>query len=312
MGQKLRSFITGITGFIGSHVAELFLSQGKEVLGAGYRGWRPGTPDELSSDIELLRWDIRKPAPPNIRQRVVEFNPDVVFHFAAISIPALCGTDSPTEQAIAVNVHGTSHLLDLVEELPGNPRTVFSSTCHVYGRVDRASAVVAETTELDPISAYGETKLECEQEILRRCAEGSVNATIARGFHHIGPRQPSGLMLTDWLEQLVDPKTQELHVRSTNSHLDMVDVRDAARAYEKLASSDQSGEIFNLGSGRVSNSGEVLKDLLRLADRDLAVIAKSDEERWNTIADISKLNSLGWEAATPYTTTLRDMLDSYK
>ena len=304
----MRSFITGITGFVGSHVGELLLRNGGEVLGAGYRGWRADTPSQLSSSVDLLRWDIREPASPDVRQRVLEFNPDVVFHFAAISIPALCGTDGPTDQAIAVNVNGTTHILDLVEQLPNKPRFVFSSTCHVYGRVDRDSAIVAETTALDPISAYGETKLQCEQEILRRNAAGLVNATIARGFHHIGPRQPSGLMLTDWLEQLLDPATSELQVRSTNSYLDMVDVRDAARAYEKLATQGLAGEIYNLGSGRTSNSGQVLRDLLSLVNRDLDVVAKSNDERWNTIAEISKLSSLGWEATTSYTQTLSDML----
>ena len=304
----MRSLITGITGFVGSHVAELLLQGGGEVLGSGYRGWHTDAPDRLTAAVELLRWDIREPAPADVRQAVIDFNPDVVFHFAAISIPALCGTDGPTEQAIAVNVHGTSHVLDLIEQLSGRPRLVFSSTCHVYGRVDRDSAVVPETSQLDPISAYGETKLQCEREILRRCSDDTINATIARGFHHIGPRQPSGLMLTDWLEQLDDPEGHELHVRSTNSYLDMVDVRDAARAYETLATKGHVAEVYNLGSGRTSNSGEVLRDLLSLVDRDFDVVAKSDDERWNTIAEISKLNSLGWEASIPYQRTLKDML----
>ena len=130
-------------------------------------------------------------------ESVQNFVPTVVFHFAAISIPSRCGTDQPTEQALAVNVAGTKHLLDLVERLPNSPRVVFSSTCHVYGRVDAANARVTEDADLDPISAYGQTKLICEQEILKRVNAKQIEATIARGFHHIGPRQPLGLILTD-------------------------------------------------------------------------------------------------------------------
>ena len=117
-----------------------------------------------------------------------------------------------------------------------------------------------------------------------------------------------GLMLTDWLEQLDNEKATEIKVRSTNSFLDMVDVRDAARAYEILATRGEVGSIYNLGSGRVSNSGEVLREFLSMFDQELDVVANSNDERWNTIADISKLRSLGWSPEIEIKQTLRDML----
>jgi len=304
----LRTFITGITGFVGSHVAELLLQRGYEVLGAGFQGWRSDAPKALTSAIDLVHWDIREPATDAIFESVQAFEPTVIFHFAAISIPSRCGTDQPTDQALAVNVDGTKHLLDLAERLPNPARLVFSSTCHVYGRVDASKARVTEDGDLDPISAYGTTKLMCEKEILHRVNSQRIEATIARGFHHVGPRQPSGLMLTDWLEQLQYGTATEINVRSTNSFLDMVDVRDAARAYETLAMRGEVGGIYNLGSGRVANSGQVLQDLLSIADRERSIIAQSNEERWNTIADISKLQALGWKPQIALHTTLRDML----
>lgn len=292
-------------------MAARVLQHGGEVLGAGFRGWRPDVPRDLADSIDLMRWDIRKPAPMEVAQRVQDFEPTVVFHFAAISIPSMCGTDCPTPQAIAVNVDGTSHILDLTEAVAAqqaaSPRFVFASTCHVYDRVTRSNAVVSEDATLAPVSAYGETKLQCEQEILRRTEAGKVSATIARGFHHIGPRQPSGLMLTDWLEQLGDPQLTQVKVRSTNSFLDLVDVRDAAEAYVMLSEVGKVAQTYNLGSGRVSNSGEVLRDILAMVDRPIEVVSNSDEERWNTIADVTKLQSLGWDASITYQETVRDM-----
>lgn len=306
----MRAFITGITGFIGSHVAELLLREGHQVLGVAPGGWHADAPTALTDAVELLPWDIRIPANDNLVSKVSALQPTAIFHFAAISIPALCGGEKPTDQANAVNVTGTANLLDLAEQVAKSPRVVFSSTSHVYGRVDRATARVTEDSKLDPISAYGQTKFACEQQIRQRVSAGRIEAVIARGFHHIGPRQPSGLMLTDWLEQLSDPEVREIQVRSTNSYLDMIDVRDAAVAYRLLATKGQSGEIYNLGSGNISNSGVVLKDILSIVERDVSVNAASNDERWNAIADNAKLCSIGWNPKIEYSQSVRDMLAS--
>ena len=304
----MKAFITGITGFIGSHVAEHLLSEQVAVLGTARSGWHDDAPGALVNSVELVPWDIGEPAPREVVQRVKSFDPDVVFHFAGISIPALCGgKDGPTERAVRVNVHGTNHVLDLGLEL-GNPRVVFASTCHLYERVSGEKPYVTEDAPLVPTSAYGQTKLSCEQEILRRVNSSNLNACLVRGFHHIGPRQPSGLMLTDWLEQLHEPSCSELQVRNTNSFLDLVDVRDAARAYHLLATVPSAETIYNLGSGRISKSGDVLGTILKHVERDITVVARSTEEQWNPIADMSRLQSLGWQPTIEYSQTVRDML----
>ena len=134
-----------------------------------------------------------------------------------------------------------------------------------------------------------------------------LNACIVRGFHHIGPRQPSGLMLTDWLEQF-GPDCAEISVRSTNSFLDLVDVRDAARAYYLLASKSIAVDICNLGSGKISRSRDVLNALLAKQDGPIEVIVQSDDEKWNAIADTSILNLLGWKTQIDYEQTISDMM----
>ena len=305
----MKVFITGITGFVGSHLAEWLLERGDQVMGVGESGrWKSSAPDALVKSIELSSWDIRHPATENLVDRLGQFQPDVVFHFAGVSIPAKCGVDGPTPMAMDINVAGTHNVLDLVERIPIPPKFVFASTVHVYDRVTRVAPFVTETAKIRPISAYGETKLACEQEISRRLA-GGLSACVVRGFHHIGPRQPDGLMLTDWLNQLADPNCTQLRVRSTNSYLDLVDVRDAARAYRLLADSPATG-IFNLGSGEISKSGDVLAAILETLDRQPTVIVDSDEERWNAIADITKIGSLGWQPSISYPQTVRSMLTS--
>ena len=104
------------------------------------------------------------------------------------------------------------------------------------------------------------------------------------------------------------PSCSELQVRNTNSFLDLVDVRDAARAYRLLATVPSSEIIYNLGSGRISKSGDVLDTILAEVEREFTVVARSTEEQWNPIADMSRLQSLGWQPTIEYSQTVRDML----
>ena len=303
----MKALITGISGFIGSHVAALMLAQGDEIIGVARTGWHADAPPNLVDSIPLVPWDIQESATESLVSRLTEFAPDVIFHFAGLSIPAACGRETPTRLAMAVNVRGTSHVLDIVARLSPAPRLIFASTCHVYDRVDKESPVVSEQSPLRPISAYGQTKLLCEQDIQARAAASNLDACIVRGFHHIGPRQPAGLMLTDWIAQ-IGPAATEIKVRSTRSYLDLVDVRDAARAYYLLAAAKPTVDVCNLGSGRISRSGDVLTTLLEQVGPAIDIVVESEHEQWNAIADISRLQSLGWTAQIDYRQSISDML----
>ena len=306
----MKALITGISGFVGSHLGELLVARGDKVMGVGKSGqWRADAPAVLTESASLDAWNIESPAVDSLVEKIQAFAPDAIFHFAGMSIPTQCGMDTPTSTAMRVNVDGTHNVLDLAEKLSSKPKFIFASTVHVYERVTGSAPYVREDSSLDPISAYGQTKLACEQEILRRMDSG-LQACIARGFHHIGLRQPDGLMLTDWLNQLADPDCTELTVRSTNSYLDLIDVRDAALAYMMLAKNDAATGVFNLGSGQISKSGDVLEAILALIGRRPAVITQTEDERWNAIADISKLKSLGWGPKHSYQQTISSMISS--
>lgn len=306
---SLRVFITGVTGFVGSHLAELLLRSGDQVLGATAQGkWRKNVPDTLPAAVRLLMWDVTHPAPAAVAATISEFAPDVFFHLAGMSIPRECGRGVPSPRAVSVNVVGTSHVLDLVHCVTSRPRFIFASTSHVYARVRSSAPRVTEQARIEPRTAYGETKHRAEQDIAGRIQRSGLDACIVRGFHHIGPRQPPGLMLTDWFEQIVKESNRVLHVRCLNSYLDLIDVRDASRAYRLLAECGTSGEIYNLGSGIIRRSGDVLDTILAKMGRKFRIIEASTAEQWNAIANIQKLRSLGWRPTLDYQQSLADMM----
>ena len=73
------------------------MARGGQVMGVGKSGqWRPDAPDVLTNNASLDAWNIESPPSETLIQRVETFAPDAIFHFAGMSIPALCGTDEPT------------------------------------------------------------------------------------------------------------------------------------------------------------------------------------------------------------------------
>jgi GDP-4-dehydro-6-deoxy-D-mannose reductase len=308
----VRTLITGITGFVGFHLTEYLLSAGCQVVGISRSAqWHHRVTGGVRRDAELLAWELPHPVPQAVRRRVEEVRPDVVFHLAGLSIPSLCGATSPTEQALRVNVGGTRAVLDLVASLPWQPRVVLASSNHVYAPVPGDAAIVDEQAPIAPPTGYGITKWQAEQEVRQALRDRGVRAVIVRGFQHAGPYQPPGLMLSDWVEQLARSPADRLVVKSQDSFLDLVDVRDAAAAYVRVFEAGSTGAVYNLGSGQARRSGDVLQMLLDAAGKHPSIQELSPGQRWNPIANSHRLQALGWRPQTPLTRTVADMWQCY-
>ena len=231
----MRAFVTGITGFAGTHLTEHLQAGGDFVLGCSRDGrWRAHTPAALRS-VPLVAWDVTVPVRNEVRRALVEFAPDCIFHLAAVSVPRECGSGEPTPLAWQANVEGTQTVLRLAATLPRRPRVLLASSCHVYAPVTPDQAVVREDAPLGPAGGYGKTKLVAESELLRSVAEEGLDGVIARAFQHAGPRQDPRLMLSEWCRQIIDPQPVPVRVLSLNALFDLSDVRDVVRAYRLLS-----------------------------------------------------------------------------
>jgi GDP-4-dehydro-6-deoxy-D-mannose reductase len=303
----VRAFITGITGFAGTHLAEHLLASGDRVFGCSTEGhWRPHTPSSLTESVRLLRWDISSDPSLRFQRRIAEYQPDVVFHLAAVSVPRACGQLDPVGRAWSVNVLGTRRVLQLAAGLPQRPRVLLVSSSHVYAPVDAPTAVVREDAPLAPPGAYGKTKLAAEGELLRAVAAGGLDGYIARSFLHAGPRQDPRLMLSEWCRQLADDNAQAIRVLNLDSYFDMSDVRDVVRAYRLLAVHAESG-TYNVGSGVCRQSRDMLQRLLALTGCEKSIEECEPGVRRQPIADISRLQrDTGWRTEIALEQTLAD------
>jgi GDP-4-dehydro-6-deoxy-D-mannose reductase len=315
----MKAFITGITGFVGGHLTEHLLAAGDEALGSSTQGGWPARhadwrcpPSSTRDRIEVLRWDLgdRAGLAEQDRARIADFQPDCIYHLAALSVPSHCGADAPTERALAVNVEGTQRVLELAASLPRRPRVLFASSSHVYAPAAEAGAPLNEAAACRPRRGYGMSKLLAEQRIEVAVRDQRLDVVVARAFQHTGPRQEPEMMLPEWAEQVVREGEEPIRVRSLNTWIDLTDVRDVVRAYRLLVARADAGGIYNVGSGAPRRTGDIFKRMIQLAkSARSAQELGSGGEKWDPIADIDRLSTCtGWRPEMPLEQTIADTL----
>jgi GDP-4-dehydro-6-deoxy-D-mannose reductase len=309
--MSCRALITGVSGFVGPFLAEHLLDCGDEVLGTSPDGvWPDRSPETVCTKVELIAWDISRPDGLSdvSRQTIGRFRLQVVYHLAAVSVPAECGDDQPTPQAVAVNVDGTRRVLEVAAALDRPPRVLLASTSHVYAPVGEPSPRVDEDWPLAPRQGYGRTKLAAETAVRRAIASG-LDALIVRAFQHTGPGQRPPMMLPEWAVQFARGGPEPVRVRTLDAWIDLSDVRDVVRAYRLLAVAGERGAAYNVGSGQSRRSGEVFELLRRTAGVDRAVVESRPGRKQDPIADITRLvRRTGWQPRVPLEQTVADTL----
>jgi GDP-4-dehydro-6-deoxy-D-mannose reductase len=303
----MKAVVTGISGFVGKHLAAHLQAAGDEVLGTVLH--RPAA----ESVPPVVAWNVADPAPDDVRRRVAEFAPDVIYHLAAVSIPRDCGDAEPTAEAERTNVGGVGRVLELARSLVRRPRVVFTSSSHVYAEVDLATPLIAETHSLAPRNAYGRTKLAAERLCREAQAAGDLDIVIVRSFTQSGPGMDARLMLAEWAAQFVRGGEAPIEVVSLDVTIDFLDVRDSVRALPLLAERGAAGEAYNVGSGTPRTTGEILRLMREQAGDGRPVRELRPGRRSDPIADIGKLQAAtGWSPQIPVERTIADVLEDWR
>ncbi len=262
-----------------------------------------------TATIPLVLWDVTEPAPGVVLDRIAAFAPDVIFHLAAESVPSKCslaGQSTPTPEAWTANVGSVSNVLAMAEALPRRPRVVILSSSQVYAPAAPNAGPLSEDFAVAPVNGYGKTKLAAEGEALR-AVEGGLQVIIARAFNHTGPGQWPPLMLPEWCEQLASG-SDSLRIQSSNSWIDLTDVRDTVRAYRLLAERGVSGTAYNIGSGVSRRTGDILMELFELAG-PRQVIETNPRTIHGPAADTRRLQkATGWKPEVSLQEMLTDTL----
>jgi len=319
--------ITGITGMVGSHLAD-YLLENTDWKIYGFARWYDSLDnlEHLASEIdkkeriELIYGDLNDL--PSLMTAVNKSQPDYVFHLAAQSYP-MPSFEAPIE-TLQTNILGTANLLEALRKSPY--KTAITHICassEVFGRVPKEKLPIDEECSFHPASPYAISKVGTDL-IGRYYAEAyNMNIMTTRMFTHTGPRRGDVFSESTFAKQIamIEEGLQEpkIYVGNLDSLRTYADVRDAVKAYHMLVTiNPKPGEYYNIGGSHTCSIKEMLNCLLNKSTvKNIEVII--DPERLRPIdADLQIPNTTkfknhtGWEPKYEFDQTMNDLLNYWR
>jgi len=325
----LKALITGITGMVGSHLADYLLDNTDWEI-HGMMRWADSSKniDHLASRINskdrvsVHNADLNDFA--SLLSLINKIEPDYIFHLAAQSYPKT-SFDSPLE-TLQTNIIGTCSLLEAVrlsKMQTNKPVIHVCASSEVFGRVPREKLPIHEDVNFHPASPYAISKVGTD--LIGRFYAEAYNMKImtTRMFTHTGPRRGDVFAESSFAKQIAMIESGKippvLKVGNLDSLRTWSDVRDAVRAYYMLVTCNPiGGEYYNIGGSYTCTVREMLSYLLSLSTvKDIKV--EVEEERLRPIdadlqiPDTSKFrNHTGWEPQIKFETTMLDLLNYWR
>lgn len=318
-----RCLITGLGGFVGSHLAE-YLVEHTDWDVYGMTRWRSPL-DNLETliprinakdRVHLLYGDLRDTI--SVQRVVREAAPDYVFHLAAQSFPR-SSFDAPLD-TLDTNILGTMRLLDAVRQFCPQAIVHVCSSSEVFGRVPKEKVPIGEECSFHPASPYAISKVGTDL-VGRFYAEAyGINTQTTRMFTTTGPRRGDVFAESSFAKQiamieagLIPPVVKVGNLESLRT---ICDVRDVVRAYHMVVTDDPiPGAYYNIGGDYTCTVGDILSALIAASKMVRHITIEVDPERLRPIdadrqiPDVRKFSAYtGWKPQIPFSKTLADLL----
>ena len=322
-----KALITGITGMVGSHLAD-FLLDNTDWDVYGMCRWRSPL-DNVShllgrannNDRIFFKYgDLNDQM--SLLNVVESVHPDYVFHLAAQSYPKT--SFSAPEDTYNTNILGTGRLLDAIRHVGIDPVIHVCASSEVFGRVPEEKLPINEECSFHPASPYAISKIGTDL-IGRYHAEAYKQKVMTtRMFTHTGPRRGDVFAESTFAKQIamieagqIDPVVK---VGNLDSLRTFADVRDAVRAYYMLVTINPvPGQYYNIGGQYVCKVGDMLQTLIGMSSAKDIIRVETDPERLRPIdadlqvPDTSKFKAhTGWEPEIGFEKTMTDLLDYWR
>jgi GDP-mannose 4,6-dehydratase len=315
----MKVLITGITGFVGSHLAEYIIGRGEGHEVHGLCRWR--SPREniaaICDRIHMVEADLSDMG--GLVRHLSSISPDVVFHLAAQSY-VLTSFNAPIH-TLSTNVIGTANLLEAVRIVGIDPVIHICSSSEVYGQVSEADLPITESCPFKPASPYAVSKVGEDMIAYQYHVSYGMKTIRTRMFTHTGARRGDVFAMSFFGKQiaaaelgLTEPIVRVGNLKSVRT---FCDVKDAVRAYWLLVNKCPPGEVYNIGGDRTMTIGDCLDILLSSAkvactvETDPQLLRPSDVTLQVPCTDKFR-NETGWRPEIPLEKTLSDILDYWR
>lgn len=279
----MRVLITGVSGFVGRHLAESLVERGDTVIGTIL-----GDAPSSFVGIDTVELDVRNA--PGMARLVERVAPDLVFHLAGLT--HVGQSWKQTAEYYQVNVEGTRNVI----AASSGRRLVFTSSAEVYGRVPESEQPIPESRAVAPRSPYALTKAAAELLVER------AGGRILRLFNLVGPGQSEQFALPSFARQLkaisIGEAAPPLEVGNLAARRDFCHVSDASAGLLCVADRGDDGTVYNLGSGEAISIRQALDLLMDVAGTRVDVAVDSERLRPVDVpllrANADRLRGLGW------------------
>ena len=266
----MKVLITGITGFVGSHMADYLLKNVPDVEIFGMRRWRSRFENVSHlyqlDNVTFLEGDLSDRS--SISKILREVRPDVVYHFAAQSFPE-SSFKTPT-YTLNTNVIGTTNLLEELrlaqERIALSPVIVSVSSSEVYGNPEPDEVPIKETNPIRAANPYSISKVGHDLMSQYYYQAFNLKMIITRMFSHEGSRRGKIFALSSFAYQVVQNEKGLGDYTIKHGNLDSVrtynHIDDAVHAYWLAVDKCDYGEVYNIGGDYTCTVGDALDMLI--------------------------------------------------
>lgn len=325
--MKSRALITGITGMVGSHLADYLIANTDWEI-YGLCRWRSPLDNiahllpqiNRKERIHLVYGDLRDS--DSINEAVRTSQPDYVFHLAAQSYPKTSFT-APLD-TYETNIQGTSRVLEALKQYKKDAVIHICASSEVFGRVPKEKLPINEECSFHPASPYAISKVGTDL-VGRFYAEAyTMTVMTTRMFTHTGPRRGDVFAESTFAKQIAMIEHGQIppviKVGNLDSLRTFADVRDAVRAYYMLVTvKPTAGAYYNIGGTYTCSVRDMLNHLISLSTKAKEIKVEIDPDRLRPIdadlqvPDTKKFEThTGWKPEITFEKTMQDLLDYWR
>lgn len=308
----MRTLITGVDGFAGSHLAEYLLSQGQEVIALVRNEKEVANLASFRTRLRLEEADVRDDE--RVFQVLRKMKPERIYHLATMSSPSASIGDP--RLTYDVNFGGTLNILCAWRQLQFDCRPLFVSSADVYGLPRIEDLPLREDAPFRPANPYAASKAASELLVCQFFQSYGLPIVRVRPFNHTGPRQAPAFVCSDFARQIAEIELGLRPALITVGNLkvsrDFSDVRDIVRGYHLLLEHGKPGDVYQLCSGCSVSIESILQILMEFSSKPIQVTVDQSRVRSHEApalwGDPTKAqNAVAWKPQHTLKTSLRDL-----
>lgn len=303
-----RLLIFGISGFVGSYLADEFSRYGYEVVGADLL-----TSNRLLKSVAFNYCDIMDSV--GVESLIESIKPTHIINLAAVS--SVSQSWKNPQKTIAINVEGTVNILQAISKHAPTARVLLIGSSEEYAK---SNMPLSEESALDSSNLYGLSKVFQGKIANLYREQYGLKIYYVRSFNHTGVGQSDNFVIPNWCKQIANIASTNLsgtvNVGELDIQRDFCDVKDIVRAYRLVIESEYVGTVFNVGSGNSYFLRDILNSIIKLSEADIKITVDNNRLRNNSYdyicCNYTKINELlNWIPTISLNETIKDIYLSY-